>query len=117
MTLGTRLQAARKIKGYGLRDVESVTGIPFSNISRVERDLNDIGIQSLCKLARCYGVLVIDLIAPDEEMPEMTDSERDAFLVAHGYNLEQLDREIHELIDKLKAEASVIVARKGNENA
>ncbi|MGP1666840.1 MAG: helix-turn-helix domain-containing protein, partial [Rhodanobacter sp.] len=35
MTLGTRLHAARKVKGLSLRDVEKLVGVSASTISRL----------------------------------------------------------------------------------
>ena len=111
MTLGTRLHSARKLKGYGLREVAKLTGVSPSTISRLERDLGDATLFTLIKLANCYGVLLVDLIVPDEEMPEMPDEETDAFLVAHGYNLDELEREIKEIVAKLRVEAMEILRK------
>jgi transcriptional regulator with XRE-family HTH domain len=112
VTLGTRLRAARKAKGYSLRDVEKLVSVSASTISRLERDAGDARSFTLLKLANCYGVLFVDLVAPDDEMPEMTREEQDAFLIAHGYNLDELQREINELIDKLRVEAMEFLAKK-----
>lgn len=62
MSLGKRLKAARVAKGYGLRRAQMLSGVSFSTISKAERDVGEIGSQTLEKLARCYGVTIDGLM-------------------------------------------------------
>lgn len=65
MTLGSRLLKARNEKGYSLRDVESLTGVSPSTISKAERDVGDLLTSHLVKLAECYGVTIDSLVGND----------------------------------------------------
>lgn len=108
MTLGTRLRALRSSKGLSLRQVARKTGISASTLSRLERDMSMADTNSLSALAEFYNVSFAILL----DVYEPTDEQVNAFLVGHGYNLEQLRVEINELIDKLQEETRAILAQK-----
>lgn len=107
MTLGTKLKAARLAKGLRLREAQALSGVSASTISRAERDIGEIWAHHLAKLSRCYGVSV-DALLPDDDI-EMTDEETNAFLVAHGYDLDKLRDEINALIDELRDQAAALL--------
>lgn len=78
MAMGRRLRNARLAKGYSLRDVEKLTEVSASTISKAENDRIHAGlrIENLRKLALCYGLSVdyiIDntVLVPQEEQAQV----------------------------------------------
>lgn len=56
MTLGLRIVVARRSKGLTLRDLEDMTGIPNSALSRYEHDHSQPTLERLVILADALGV-------------------------------------------------------------
>lgn len=106
MTLGAKLRALRAAKDLSLRQVERETGVAFASISRIERG-NKPDIDSLCALAKFYGVSMDSLLFGRE----LTDEVAEAYLVGLGYNLDELRTEINALIDELRETAKAILAK------
>lgn len=55
-TIGARLLAARKRRGWTIYDVQSFTSIPANTLSEYENDALDVPSERLEKLSRLYGV-------------------------------------------------------------
>lgn len=67
MNLGEALFILRKRKAMTLRDVEEITGVSISTLSRIERCQGDPTVETLRKLADCYGCnLQIDIKAMED---------------------------------------------------
>lgn len=62
-TLGAALRKARKSKHLTLVDVKGKTELSVSFLSDVERDVTNPSIDTLEKLAKCYGVTVSELLS------------------------------------------------------
>lgn len=110
--LGAYVRAKRREKGHSLRDAAALSGISASTLSRIERDkgMNDNDIMR--KLAAYCEVPFVDLVLMEDDGPEMSEEETNAYLIAHGYNLEELRQEINALIDELRDTAKSILARR-----
>jgi transcriptional regulator with XRE-family HTH domain len=110
--LSAYVRAKRREKGHSLRDAEALSGISASTLSRIERDKGTNDNDIMRKLAAYCGVSYVDLVLMEDVDPQMSDEETDAYLVAHGYNLEELRQEINALIDELRNAAKTILAHK-----
>ena len=106
--LATKLRGLRASRGLSLRQAEELTGVSASTLSRYERGIGYPDTIILCMLGEKYQVSIDELIDTYEPTPEETD----AFLIDHGYNLEQLRLEINDLIDRVKAEAVAVLKSK-----
>ncbi len=62
--LGPRLKAARKERGWSLREAEKRSGVPNAHISQVETGaIRHPGMAVLTRLAVAYGVPLHELVA------------------------------------------------------
>lgn len=102
--------AKRREKGHSLRVAAAMSGVSASTLSRLERDMGTSDNDIMRKLAAYCEVPFVDLVLLEDDDPEMSSDEIDAYLIAHGYNLEELRQEINALIDELKAKAIVILS-------
>lgn len=109
--LSAYVRAKRRENGHSLRDVAALSGVSASTLSRIERDMviKDNGIMR--KLATYCGVSYLNFVLMEDVGDTMSDEETDAYLMAHGYNLEELRQEINALIDKLHDAAKATWAR------
>lgn len=55
-TIGARLLAARKKRGWTIYDVQGYTSIPANTLSEYENDSLEVPSERLEKLSRLYGV-------------------------------------------------------------
>jgi len=67
MNVAKKLRALRKDHRYRLREVKERTGLSISFLSDIELGRTNPSLQSLQKLAHCYGIPISDLI--EEENP------------------------------------------------
>lgn len=66
MNLGEAFFLLRKRSGMTLKDVEEITGVSASTLSRIERNQTDPTLETLNNLAALYGChLKIDLKAKE----------------------------------------------------
>lgn len=56
--LGKLLREAREERGMTLSDVEQITSIGSSHLSRIERGIHACGLRTLGRLAKLYGLTV-----------------------------------------------------------
>lgn len=108
MTLGTKLRALRRARGLSLRAAEEGSGVSASTLSRAERDKGWPDTVILCMLGKFYDVPVENFF----DAHEPTQEEVNAFLIDHGYDLDELQKEINALIDKLRNTAKDMLAQK-----
>lgn len=108
MSLGARLRAIRKARGLTLRQVEAQSGVSISTLSRAERDMGMPDLVTLVGLEDFYKVSLGSGLGAKSP----TDEQVEAFLIGHGYNLEQLRADFNALIDRLREEARSILAEK-----
>ncbi len=63
MRLGQKIQKLRETKNWSQQQLEEVSEVPQSSISRIEKGvLNNPGIETLRKLATALGVTVSELL-------------------------------------------------------
>lgn len=81
MAMGRRLKNARLAKGYSLRDVEKLTEVSASTVSRSENDQINSGLRVdiLRKLSLCYGtsmdyLLDDTILVPQEEQAQVENA-------------------------------------------
>lgn len=55
-TLGKRLRQAREFNRYTQKQVEEITGIPNTSLSKYEKDQSSPNLIALRQLADCYNV-------------------------------------------------------------
>lgn len=72
MTLGQRIQSARKWRGWTLRKLAAVVGCDASTIGAIEADENEPGVWKLQRIAGALGMSVAQAIG---ETP-LTNQER-----------------------------------------
>lgn len=108
--LGAFLRAKRNKRGHSLRKAAEVSGVSASTLSRIERDAGVSDTDTLRKLAVYCEVSLASLVVM-EDVPEASDEETEAYLVAYGYHLEELRQEINALIDEVSDAAKAIVLR------
>lgn len=65
-TLGTTLKVYRKSLNLTLKQVEEITGIPYSNLSAIENDKMDLGLKRAELLAASYGLHPKDILFPSD---------------------------------------------------
>ncbi|TXI88689.1 MAG: XRE family transcriptional regulator [Chryseobacterium sp.] len=68
--LGKRLRALRKARNLRLLDMEVLSGIQDSKLSRIERGLENIEFHTIFKLAKALQVKVIELFDYDGPLPD-----------------------------------------------
>lgn len=83
MTIGQRIQSARKWRGWSLRKLATIAGCDPSTVGAIEADENDPGVSLLKRIANALGMSVAQAIG---EMP-LTNQER-AVLAALRNNRE-----------------------------
>ncbi len=64
---GEKARLLREASGLSQHEVSRRTGVHYSIISRMESDKGRPGVDGLVALARCYGVVVEQLLGYDLE--------------------------------------------------
>lgn len=64
MTIGERLQRLRG--SHTLRDIQTLSGISASTLSRMENGLN-CELESLAKLAKAYEITIVEMLSGVDE--------------------------------------------------
>lgn len=87
MNMGRRLRRARLAMKLSMHDVERLTGVSVSTVSRVENDHINQGVRvdMLYKLAQCYGLSVdylLDkkILVPAEERAQVENALMDTLV-------------------------------------
>jgi transcriptional regulator with XRE-family HTH domain len=62
MKLGDRLRELRKQRNMKLHDVASSTELSLSYLSDLERNRTKPSLETLGKLAKCYGITIADIM-------------------------------------------------------
>lgn len=65
-SLGARLKRARMALGLGVREAAKLASLSPSMLSKVERDLAQLSLASLLRLAKAYGIKVGDLMDTED---------------------------------------------------
>ncbi|MBN8877668.1 MAG: helix-turn-helix transcriptional regulator [Sphingobacteriales bacterium] len=68
--VGLRLRTLRKHRKLKLLDMEVISGIQDSKISRIERGLENVEIHTVFKLARALKVDLLDVFQYDGTLPD-----------------------------------------------
>lgn len=68
VSLGARLKGIRTALGLGVREAARLASLSPSMLSKVERDLAQLSLASLVRLAKSYGVKVGDLMDTDDSL-------------------------------------------------
>jgi len=68
--MGARIRAIRKHKGLKLLDLETLTGIYDSEISRIERGLVKVEVQTVYKIAKALNVEIRAIFDYDGPLPD-----------------------------------------------
>ena len=91
--IGPRLRQARLSKGKSLAEVAKAAEISVGFLSAIERSHMSASVGTLRKLARFYGMNVLDLFEhEDSTHPVVRKSERKALSGGPGVNMELLAR-------------------------
>lgn len=64
--IATRLQDARKSKGYTLAQVGEMLGVSPSQLSRIENGNQDISVVEMMRFANLYDISVVDFFLEDD---------------------------------------------------
>ena len=67
INIGKQLAAARRGKGLRQQDLEKLSGIARTTISKIERETRDIGISVICRLADALG-MEIKIVPKDDQV-------------------------------------------------
>lgn len=67
--MGSRIRAIRKHIGLKLLDLETSTGIYDSEISRIERGLVKVEVQTVYRIAKALGVEIRDVFDYNGPLP------------------------------------------------
>ncbi|TDW99729.1 helix-turn-helix domain-containing protein [Dinghuibacter silviterrae] len=67
--MGARIRAIRKHRGLKLLDLEDSTGIFDSEISRIERGLVKVEVQTVYRIAKALGVEIKDIFDYNGPLP------------------------------------------------
>lgn len=68
--MGARIRAIRKHNGLKLLDLETLTGIFDSEISRIERGLVNVEVQTIFRIASALGVRIKDIFDYEGPIPD-----------------------------------------------
>ncbi|MCY8937866.1 helix-turn-helix domain-containing protein [Peribacillus frigoritolerans] len=69
MNLGEKLRALRLENGISTTQLELLSGISQSNISKIERNIQSPSVDTLLKITEALGTSLIDLFDISEELP------------------------------------------------
>lgn len=92
-SVGPRLRAARKERGWTLDELAERAGMSASTLSRLESGKRQASLELLLPLTRRLGIRVDDLLAPPEEDPRV----RRASIRRGGLTIAPLTREESEV--------------------
>lgn len=67
--LGERLKTIRLEKGISSNQLEMLSGVNQSTISRIEKNLHSPSVETLLKLCVALEISFIDLLEDNEEIP------------------------------------------------
>lgn len=70
MSFGQRVREIRKHQNLGLQDLQAVTGIDHSKLSKIERGLINVEFNTITRLADALGVEIMDLFNYDGPLPQ-----------------------------------------------
>ena len=79
MTLGQRIQSARKWRGWSLKKLAEIASVDASTNGAIEADENDPGAQKLRRIANALGMTVSQALG---EMPDQLTKQERAVLAA-----------------------------------
>ena len=88
-TVGPRLRAARKERGWTLDELAERAGMSASTLSRLESGKRQASLELLLPLTRRLGIRIDDLLAPPEADPRV----RRPAIRRHGLTIAPLTRE------------------------
>ncbi|WP_054029110.1 helix-turn-helix domain-containing protein [Bacillus sp. FJAT-28004] len=93
MSLGTKIHALRKEKGWSAEYLGELSGCTQSTISEIERDKRSPHVDTLIKIASAFDLTLIDIL-PFEMKPsklKLNSQENELISLFHKLSSEQRD--------------------------
>ena len=112
-TLGSLMRDLRTRHGLTLRQMSSITGIPFSTLAKVEHDRLTLTFDKLQMVSERLNIRMADLFAdPDSSGPAIANSRRSIATIANALSVATANYDYHYLSPELRQKDMIpIVSR------
>lgn len=112
-TLGSLMRALRSRQGLTIRQMSTITGIPFSTLAKVEHDRLTLSYDKLQIVSERLNVRMADLFAePDDQVPVVANSRRSVGTLSNALAVETANYDYYYLSPELRQKDMIpIVSR------
>ncbi len=112
-TLGSLMRNLRNRRGLTLKQMSTITGIPFSTLAKVEHDRLTLTFDKLQMVSERLNIRMADLFAePDTAAPAIANSRRSVATLANALSVATANYDYHYLSPELRQKDMIpIVSR------